>query len=322
MRTALALLLPWSILLLPRVPVVGELVGVLLPVIGLAAAVAAVWVHRRRPPAVDGRAVPTVVAAATLALACVAGTVLPWTPMDLDAPRGPTVEIVSANIRSANDGDAATDELLATGADVVVTVETPILAIEGLQAVYPHRTTALPRRLGGVTVWSRYPLQRLPDLDGLQEARSVVVRVDAPAPFVLVAMHLPRPWATSRGLVGDPPHATRYEADLLTQQRLAESLAAGLADVEGPVVVAGDLNLTDRGYGYRQLTTVVDDVIRSSWALPTSTKPLFLPLRLRIDHIMVGGGWCGRSRGHVPLPGSDHDAIGAAVGPCPRTTTA
>ena len=329
MRTAparghVALLLPWSILLLDRVPVVGELVGILLPVFGLAAACAAVWLHLRwrRSTGPGGLPSTVTVAAVTLALACVAGTVLPWTPLDLQPPRGQTVEIVSANIRSANDGDAATDELLATGADVLVTVETPLLAIEGLQAVYPYTSTALPRQLGGVNVWSRFPLQRLPDLDGLQEARSVVVRVEAPSPFVLVAVHLPRPWPTSRGLVGDAPHPTRYDADLLTQRRLAEALAAGLEGVEGPVVVAGDTNLSDRGYGYRQLTGVVDDVMRSTWALPTSTKPLFLPLRLRIDHLMVGGGLCAEALPRVPLAGSDHEGVSAAIGPCPSTAPA
>lgn len=312
MRLLLAFLVPWAVLLAPRVPLVGELVGVLLPVIGAFAALAALRRHRR----MAGTAAPAagVVARASLALACVAGTIGPWMPVAGPRPDQPIV-VVSANLLSTNDADEATRQLIATGADVLVTVETPTLALEGLAAAYPHRLAAPPRPLGGVNVWSTYPLRRLPQMAGTAEARTVTAWVEAPVPFRIIAAHLPRPWITSLGLVSDGVRR-RYEANLLTQYRLVEAVATGLAATSGPVVLAGDLNLNDRGYGYRRLTGVLDDATRSQWGTATSTKPLFLPLRLRIDHILVGGGWCGAALPRVPLEGSDHEGVVAAVGPC------
>lgn len=316
MRLIFALLVPWTVLLVARIPLAGEPIAIVMPVLGGLAALSALRVHLG-----DGRQMTRrVIGRASLALACVAGTVLPWAPLSRPAPSDPVV-VVTANLLSTNNADEATRQLIATGADVLVTVETPLLALEGLAEVYPHRLSAPPQPLGGVSLWSTYPLRRLPQLDGTAEARTVVAWVEAPEPFRVVAAHLPRPWITSGGLLNSGIRR-RYEANLLTQYRLIDAVADGLAATPEPVVLAGDLNVNDRGHGYQRLTDVLEDATRSAWGTATSTKLLFLPLRLRIDHLMVGGGLCAEALPRVPLAGSDHEGVSAAIGPCPSTAPA
>ena len=155
-------------------------------------------------------------------------------------------------------------------------------------------------------MYSRFPVRLLdgtgPDLPGLR------VAVDAPTPFVLYAMHVPRPWWTGGG---------SYQATPAEHRRLVVALADRVAREPGPVVVAGDLNSTDRGRDYRLLVddTGLTDVMREGWTGPTSVTQ-WQAFLLRIDHLMVGPGWCGEGPRRFPLAGSDHDGITAGVGPC------
>lgn len=306
MRRLVLLLLPWPVLLANRVAVVGEVLGIFLPTI---AVVAALWGIRSVRRGREGRAV----LAASLALVAVIGSVLPLSPLPQPAPVAGLV-LASANLTSSNDGSVAAAGLIARSPDVLVTVETPRAPLQMLQARYANHVSGGPYALGGVNVFSDLPLTVLPSLPGTGLARSVVVAVGGPTPFTLVAAHIPRPWVRTFGLVRP---RRGYEATPVVQQRLLRTFADGIAALEGPVVLAGDLNANDRGHGYRLLTQGLTDVMRSTWAAATSTKPAYIPLMLRIDHILVGGGWCGRSLGLVPLPGSDHDGIQAEIGPCP-----
>ncbi|SDF31974.1 endonuclease/exonuclease/phosphatase family protein [Pseudonocardia oroxyli] len=61
--------------------------------------------------------------------------------------------------------------------------------------------------------------------------------------------------------------------------------------------------------------TVLTDAARDTWQGPTQVTSWRL-LLLRIDHVLVSPGWCGDDPLHVPLPGSDHQAVTATVGPC------
>ncbi len=58
------------------------------------------------------------------------------------------------------------------------------------------------------------------------------------------------------------------------------------------MVLAGDLNLSDRGPSNHRLTAVLHDAMRSGWAAPTSLKWPQRLLLLRIDHVLVSDGWC------------------------------
>ncbi|GAA4551197.1 endonuclease/exonuclease/phosphatase family protein [Pseudonocardia xishanensis] len=190
--------------------------------------------------------------------------------------------------------------LLADPADVTVLSETSFGAHRRLADGYRYSVFG---GTGDVSVYSRFPLRVLEkagrDLPGGR------VRVEAPVPFTLYALHVPRPWITDRG----------YQVTPVEHHRIMVALAAQVAAEPGPVVLAGDLNTTDRGRDYRVMAGALTDAVRDTRQGPTQVTT-WRPLLLRIDHVFVSRGWCGDDPLHLPLPGSDHDAVTATVGPC------
>jgi endonuclease/exonuclease/phosphatase family metal-dependent hydrolase len=135
------------------------------------------------------------------------------------------------------------------------------------------------------------------------------LRVDGPAGrFVLYALHVPRPWFTTHG---------GYQASLREHHQIIAAVAAQASKERDPVIVVGDLNTSDRTYGYQQLlqTGGLVDAVRDRWTRYSSVGK-WTPLLVRIDHILVSRGWCGDGAGQVALPGSDHRGVLATVGPC------
>ena len=284
--------LPWSwFLFRDPLGVVGDVMAILLPALvavafltGLvAAARSRLWV---------------VPAASVLAFGLVAVTG-PWLPADAGAVRpGAGVRVVAANVRALA---TSADEL--TGAQVLVVSEYPPDLGPLLASRYPYR---LDEPGGpGVAVFSTLPIHLLdgpdPGLPGLR------VQVDGPrGPFVLYALHVPRPWLTDRG---------SYQATVAEHHAIVDAVAARVAAETRPVVVAGDLNSPDRGRDYRHLTATMVDATRDGAVTFTSTGQ-WTALLLRIDHILVTPGWCGDAAGQIGLPGSDHRGVTATVGPC------
>lgn len=225
----------------------------------------------------------------------------PWTPADRGAVApGRGVTVASANVTGLS---GTVPALRAASADVLVVVENSTDVDGRLAASYPYHLHADGPPWTGV--YSRYPLRLLeapgPDLPGVR------VAVRGPVPFVVYGLHVPKPWWRTGG----------YSTTPAGHHRLILALTARLARERGPVVVAGDLNSTDRGRDYRLLATGagLTDAMRDGWAGSTSVTT-WRPFLLRIDHILAGPGWCGDAPRRFALPGSDHDGVGARVGPC------
>jgi hypothetical protein len=289
--------LPWAwFLVRDLLGPVGDVLAILFPVLVVVAVLAmAVPVIRRR------RLRWLVPAASVLLLGAVA-VVGPWTPDDAGAvaPAAATT-IAGANVMGNPQNAGA---LLALSPDVLVVAEmtarlTPLLA------AYPYREVDL----GGpnVAVFSRLPIRVLerptPELPGLR------VEVQGPAgPFVLYALHVPRPWITGSG---------GYQATVAEHHAIMRSLAAGAAAETLPVVMVGDMNSPDRGRDYRQILRDggLVDAMRDGWTTYSSTGK-WRPFLLRIDHVLVSRGWCGDASHRFALPGSDHSGVTATVGPC------
>jgi endonuclease/exonuclease/phosphatase (EEP) superfamily protein YafD len=279
-----------------------EVVAILLPplvLLGVVALVVAMALrHERR----------LLVAAASWTLFGVAAVFLPWVPHPtghVAAGRGVTVVVANALADNPDKAQAAAD-ILAADADVLVVPEDTARLHALLAAHYPyaHRFRFAPASIG---VFSRLPVREGPDPEVYYSARYLRLEVAGPEPFVLWAMHLPRPWftATSDYQMRPGGHA----------QVLDRFLRAIDAETK-PVVVAGDLNLTDRGRGYRKLTAHLDDAMRSIRGARTELKPLYRPLLLNIDHILEPPDWCADHARRFHVTGSDHRAITARVGPC------
>jgi len=285
--------LPWAWFpLRDYIGLVGDVVAIVLPLLVVLAVAVALLVGR-------GRGQLPVVSVLLVGIVAVVG---PWTPDDAGAVApGAAVTVASANITAKATTVPALDDV---AADVLVVVENEPDIDAVLAAGYRyHLFTPGPPAVG---VYARFPLQLLdppgPDLPGMR------VAVDAPIPFVLYALHVPRPWWTDQG---------NYQATAAEHHRLVAAVAARVGGEAGPVVVAGDLNSTDRGRDYRSLVDGTTDAMRDGWTGPTSVTTWRL-LLLRIDHLLVGPGWCGDAPRRFALPDSDHDGITAAVGPCAR----
>ncbi len=247
---------------------------------------------------------PALIVAVSAALLGTVAIVGPWTPAD----SGPVTPDGSITVAGANigPGDAeAADALLGLDADVLVVSELE----------EPLHDALAPRYLYGqletddskVAIYSRFAFRVLDrpsdDLPGL--------RVEVAGPggsFVLYALHVPRPWFRRSG--------GAFQATIGEHRRLI-SLVASRARAETlPVVVIGDLNAPDRSSDYRVLRDRggLADAMRDGWTGPTSL--LWAPLLLRIDHVLVGGGWCGDGSKQFDIPLSDHRGVAAVVGPC------
>jgi endonuclease/exonuclease/phosphatase (EEP) superfamily protein YafD len=287
---------PWSwFLLRDSFGGVSLGVAVLLPVLVVVAVVALVALVRPRRAGLG--------VAGSVMLAGAVAIVAPWTPLDA----GPVAPGRAVTLASANVGYQAepAGALLAVNADVLVIAEmTPDLE-PTLAARYPYHVDDL-RAAPGVAVYSRLPLGE-PQLDDLAGLRVEVTA--AGGPFVLYALHVPRPWITA----GPPDYQVTPDEHL----RIVERLGDRVASERRPVVVAGDLNSVDRAPDYRALVARggLVDAMRAGWAAPTSVGK-WQPLLVRIDHVLVSAGWCGDGPRRFYLPGSDHAGITASIGRC------
>lgn len=274
------------------------MLAIVLPLVVAAFVGVALLVALRR-----GRRSRALAVAASTLLAGSVAVLGPWLPADAGTVAGAGIVVAGANV----DGRARPLEaILGVDADVWVIGELSAEVDDGLDAVaYPHRDG------GGVTphvrVYSRFPLVRTadagPDLPG---QRYEVAGPDGP--FVLYALHVPRPW-----LFGET--ATSYQVTVAEHQRVVERVAAQVAAETLPTVVVGDLNSTDRGRDLRALTAVMVDAMRDGAGGPTSVGKWRL-LLARIDHVLVTPGWCGDDARRVEMPGSSHRIVTARVGPC------
>lgn len=261
---------------------------------------------------------PRLLVAAASWLAFGAGAIL--LPFDADpgpAPLRP-VRIVAANASSNWEAaPAVVKAVRGAEPDVAVVVEASPTIVDLMAAGFAHDVHAVgfldrPGSLHNprsVSVGSRFALERLPDL-GLPGVR---LRVAAPGrPFVLYALHVPKANPSPRG----------YSVSFREHRRIVAAVAAASAREELPVVVAGDLNAPDRAGDYRTLRGDLNDAVLSGSAGPTSVKAasVWRALLLRIDHILHSPDWCAAGGDRIVLPGSDHRAVVAEVGPCPAPT--
>lgn len=301
-----AALLPWAwFLLRDRLGVVTDVLAIVLPVLAVITALAVGILGRRHAPAV-------VFAVSTLLVGIVA-TVVPWIP-DGEGTVDPAraVRIAAANI-GAGELDSA-DNLLALHADVLVVSEIGQPLTERLSESYPvevHEWNG-----PAIGIFSRWPMTVLerpgPDLPGF------MLRVQAPSgEFDLIAAHVPRPWWSSGGSSYESRSnsGTGYQTTVAGHHRLIEQIAARAERADRPVVVAGDLNTTDRGRDYRVLTEQLDDAMLDTWGRPSQIGE-WTTLLVRIDHIFVEPSSCSDDAGRYKIPGSDHRGIIATVGPC------
>lgn len=290
---------PWVWFLVRDLSPYLDVAAIVLPVVvaGVVVATAAVSAVRRRASVLR-----TTASWLLFGLVAIVG---PWVPRPMPPPRQ-RLRVVSANVLGANKTPAAAvRDLTRRRADVVVVEELKPIVDAALRANFPFAVTG---PLGtGVGVYAKVPLTSLGPPPALARGgRGMRVRVAGPdGPFVLYALHLPRIWSHPSG---------SFEVTAPNQRRLIESLVRDTRLERLPVVIAGDLNASDRGGGYRRLVRHRRDAMRDGFAGPTSRKwRWFL---VRIDHLLVPPGWCSTAAHRFTVRGSDHRGIEATIGRC------
>ncbi|HEX7247824.1 MAG TPA: endonuclease/exonuclease/phosphatase family protein [Actinomycetota bacterium] len=294
---ALSIAVPWLWFAVRDNGGLVDTVAVGLPLIGVASVLAGAVVAaimRMMWPLTGGVSIFAV---------CVVAVVAPRLPRDLPMPER-AIRVVAANVWDENPTpEAVPDSMLGRRADVVVAVEMPDdafyeamtreAAARGLDATWEQNRQA---------VWSRFPLQALDEL-GLPEARVMRVGVDVPdAPFVLYVVH---------GL--NPFRETSFEDQLA----FTDALLTAVDTERRPVVLAGDLNTSDRVTSYRELDTALIDAMRAGApGVTTYLRSWWPALMLRIDHVFVTPSWCAANPRTFTPAGSDHLGVDVAVGPC------
>jgi endonuclease/exonuclease/phosphatase (EEP) superfamily protein YafD len=214
---------------------------------------------------------------------------------------GPTLRIVSANALMVNETpDLWVEEILRYDADLVLVQELtpPIDALLGEAYPYHHAQPAWHSL--GIGAYSRWPLHdaAFASLEPVDMQR-LVVDVDG-TPTLVWNVHTMPPF--------NPPQHRLWLAQLAT-------LAEESARVSGPLVLAGDLNLTRHHQSYADLARQLTDAYRDcgrvmAWTWPSggAMGARIFP-KLRLDHVWLGNGArCAHIEEGVGY-GSDHRPI-------------
>lgn len=290
---AAAAAVPWLwFVLRDRLGIVTDLAAIVVPILAAAGALAAVLVARAWRPALA--------TAVSMVIVGIVATVGPWLPGgEQPIAAGAATTLLASNI----DTDSVTAvDVLGTDPDILVISEVTEALDRGLRVARPHTVeTLLGPKVG---VYSRHPLTVLDapsaELPGWR------LQVEGPGgPFVLYALHVPRPWF----------RAGTFQTSPTNQRRIIEATARSIEAETLPVVVAGDLNVTDRSRSFRLLTERTDDAV-TGWGRPTSKK--WWLLAARIDHVLVDDTWCRGPSRYVDVPLTSHLAVAATFGPCDR----
>jgi endonuclease/exonuclease/phosphatase family metal-dependent hydrolase len=94
-------------------------------------------------------------------------------------------------------------------------------------------------------------------------------------------------------------------------------ILGAIAREHRPVVVAGDMNMSDRVVSYRSMEAELTDAMEAgTFGRTTYVRGWWPTLLLRIDHIFIDPTWCAADPTTVTVTGSDHRGVEAVIGPC------
>jgi vancomycin resistance protein VanJ len=183
---------------------------------------------------------------------------------------------------------------------------------------YPYQAVDLGGNTGGLALFSRYPLRVVERPRQPISCQCLVVETMlGDRRITLIVVHIWRPELNARMVNGVPTVATfsdRYQTPIFNQ------LLERIQRVEGPLIVLGDFNTTERQPNYRRLRRQLDDAFaEAGWGMgytyPVNDhiRGIPLPRLIRIDHILVSPDWQVRAAWTGGLPTSDHGYVVAEV---------
>ncbi len=166
--------------------------------------------------------------------------------------------------------------------------------LAGVRAIYPYQTSCADGWHCSLALLSRVPL----------EASGQGRIPDGGPDFV---------WARlGRSLTVVGTHVHRPSRNPWRHERQMAALARFLRQIDGPVVVAGDLNASPWSAAFRQLR-ITAGLIPTAVLLPTwPAWPVALP-QAALDHILVSPDIAVVGAGTGPAVGSDHLPVWALI---------
>lgn len=205
----------------------------------------------------------------------------------------PAVRVVSFNQLFDNrDVARSVEVLVAQKADIIALQElVPEMAeaLQQLQDQYPYQVLEPRPAPGGLGILSRYPLEHveaLPGVHALQAHLTIagqsLVFINAHPSAPTGRIEVPLPFTQMRIPSFDPSRRDRELEHLLEQVRTSQET----------LIVAGDLNTSDREYMYQRFDALLHDAYAETrgglgYTFPNSPR-WWLP-RVRIDYIWARG---------------------------------
>jgi endonuclease/exonuclease/phosphatase (EEP) superfamily protein YafD len=248
------------------------------------------------------RSGPTILVLLPVVVLAVPDLLPPGTPPPM--PEGQAIRVVSANALFRTSPDVLVEEVLTAEPDILLVQEhTPALhaLVEGRFA--HHRNQPQANGPFGLGLYSTFPITgfELLELGGVPWMRATL-DVDG-VDLQVWNVHTMPPL--------DADKHVRWLGQLAT-------LTAAAERVEGPLVVAGDFNLTPQMAGYQRLVAagLVDahaDCERwGATTFPASGRTGGLPSFLKLDYVFLAGVRCSSIREGVGA-GSDHRPLFAEL---------
>jgi vancomycin resistance protein VanJ len=216
---------------------------------------------------------------------------------------GIPLRLVTFNLHNSLDQAELADciaAIRAQRADVVALQELSVSAADAIQREllreYPYQALAPAESLNGMGIISRYTLKALPPTPKLTAQLALIHVGSVDVTLINVSLASPELKRPRLPLVRRIKGLSDYRTSKRTKD--VQQLLQRIDQVQGPLVVAGDFNLSDREVDYAQFAARLHDAHReTSWGFghtyPSSLRlagiPIVLPLT-RIDYVWTTGG--------------------------------
>ncbi len=221
------------------------------------------------------------------------------------------VGLVTYNVSKSNRRPEAVDAWLAgRPADVVVLQEVPegmADRLRSMNGVYPHQFIVEPGARLNSEVYAGQETLAILSIHPI--AARGVVRPSGQGRIALVA-RLSIPGAEDPWIVTVHPAHPATPARLSARDSYLLDLAGFIAELDGPVIVAGDFNVTPYAPAFRLFL----DASRTATArhFPATWPAPLGPLGVPIDHVLVRDARVA-TLDALPFPGSDHRPLRAEI---------